>query len=118
MTIRTLILPLTASALLGFLLWRGLGLDPLLSWLIAINLATLLTYGYDKSIAGRGSLRVPERTLLLLALAGGSLGAYLGMRIFHHKTAKGSFQRRFWLVVAIQAVLVLIYVINKLMRVL
>jgi uncharacterized membrane protein YsdA (DUF1294 family) len=40
------------------------------------------------------------------------------MRIFHHKTAKGSFQRRFWLVVAIQAVLVLIYVFNKLMRVL
>jgi uncharacterized membrane protein YsdA (DUF1294 family) len=55
---------------------------------------------------------------LLLALAGGSLGAYLGMHIFHHKTAKGSFQRRFWLVVAVQAVLVLIYVINNTMRVL
>ena len=91
MIMRTLILPLTASALLGFLLWRGLGLDPLLSWLIAINLATLLTYGYDKSIAGTGKWRVPERTLLLLAATGGTVGAYLGMRLFHHKTLKGSF---------------------------
>lgn len=110
MTMRALILPLTASALLGTLLWRGLGLDPLLSWLIAINLAAFFTYGYDKAIAGRGSLRVPERTLLLLALAGGSLGAYLGMRVFHHKTAKGSFKRRFWLVVAAQVCLVMIYI--------
>jgi len=93
-------------------LW--LGLDALLAWLLAVNLVTFLTYGYDKSIAGSGSMRVPERVLLLLALAGGSPAALLGMRVFHHKTAKSSFQQKFWLVLLIQGVLVVIYFLWRL----
>ena len=42
--------------------------------------------GIDKSRAKRGVWRVPERTLFLLPLLGGSIGALLGMRIFRHKT--------------------------------
>jgi uncharacterized membrane protein YsdA (DUF1294 family) len=87
----------------------GLHLDALLSWLISINVVTLLTYGYDKGIAGSGRTRVPERVLLLLALIGGTVGALAGMYLFHHKTAKGSFQRKFWLVVLVQIVLVVLY---------
>ena len=87
----------------------GLRLDALVSWLISINVVTLLTYGYDKWIAGSNRTRVPERVLLLLALIGGTIGALLGMYLFHHKTAKASFQRKFWLVVVVQIALVALY---------
>jgi uncharacterized membrane protein YsdA (DUF1294 family) len=68
-----------------------------------------LTFGYDKSIAGSRRRRVPERVLLWLALILGSLGAWLGMQVFHHKTLKESFRRRFWLVVIIQFIVIILY---------
>ena len=55
-------------------------------WLIAINLVTFAVYGADKRRARRGAWRVPEKTLFLLPLLGGSVGAMLGMRVFRHKT--------------------------------
>ena len=58
----------------------------LLVWLAAVNVVTFAVYGIDKAKAKRGAWRVPERTLFLLPLLGGSLGALLGMRVFHHKT--------------------------------
>ena len=58
----------------------------LLVWLAAINLVTFAVYGIDKAKAKRGTWRVPEKTLFLLPLLGGSLGALLGMRVVHHKT--------------------------------
>ena len=58
----------------------------LLVWLAVINLVTFAVYGIDKAKAKRGAWRVPEKTLFLLPLLGGSLGALLGMRMFHHKT--------------------------------
>ena len=81
-------------------------LDWVQSWLLAVTGITFLTYGYDKLIAGSGATRVPERVLLTLAFAGGTAGALLGMRLFHHKTSKESFLERFWLVVAVQVVVV------------
>ena len=60
-------------------------------WLIVINLAAFAVYGVDKSRARRGAWRVPEKTLFLLPLLGGSIGALLGMRVFHHKTKHWSF---------------------------
>ena len=58
----------------------------LLVWLAVINLVTFAVYGIDKAKAKRGAWRVPEKTLFLLPLLGGSLGALLGMKVFHHKT--------------------------------
>ena len=56
-------------------------------YLAAINLLTFCVYGADKRRAKiPGARRVPEKTLLGLAAIGGSLGALLGMRVFHHKT--------------------------------
>ena len=55
-------------------------------WLLAINLVTFAVYGADKRRAKRGAWRVPEKTLFLLPLLGGSVGALLGMRAFRHKT--------------------------------
>ena len=62
------------------------GWTVLLVWLAAINLVTFAVYGIDKAKAKRGAWRVPEKTLFLLPLLGGSIGALLGMRVFHHKT--------------------------------
>jgi len=55
-------------------------------WLALWNLAAFTAMGVDKSRAKRDAWRVRERTLFLLALLGGSLGAVVGMRAFHHKT--------------------------------
>ena len=62
------------------------GWTVLLVWLAVINLLTFIVYGADKRRARKGKWRVPEKTLFLLPLLGGSSGALLGMRVFHHKT--------------------------------
>jgi uncharacterized membrane protein YsdA (DUF1294 family) len=87
-----------------------LSLDYWLSWLIAVNVVTFLTYRHDKRIAGSRERRVPEKTLLWLALLGGTPGAYMAMQQYRHKTAKKSFKRKFRRVVALQVVLLVIYV--------
>ena len=63
----------------------------LMYYLIVINIAAWLMYGLDKWKAKSGAWRIPERTLLLTALAGGSVGALAGMLLFHHKTRKPKF---------------------------
>lgn len=63
----------------------------LVYYLILVNLAAFILYGTDKSYAKKGARRIPERTLLLWAWIGGSIGAFLGMKIFHHKTLKPKF---------------------------
>ena len=63
----------------------------LIWYLILINIITWIIYGLDKWKARRGKWRVPEKTLLLLALAGGSIGALAAMVMFHHKTHKARF---------------------------
>lgn len=61
--------------------------------LLALNLLAFAVFGIDKRRAGkRGARRIPERTLFLLAGLGGSVGALLGMRIWHHKTLHRSFR--------------------------
>lgn len=52
----------------------------------AINLVTFFVYGIDKYRAKRGAWRIPEKTLFLLPILGGSIGAIAGMKVFHHKT--------------------------------
>ena len=101
---------LALSVLLAAAIRLEIGvLDAVQSWLLATTVVTFLTYGYDKAIAGSKWTRVPEKVLLLLAFVGGTIGALMGMRLFHHKTAKGSFRLRFWLVVAAQIVLLVAY---------
>jgi uncharacterized membrane protein YsdA (DUF1294 family) len=74
-------------------------------WLIAVNVIALLTYGYDKAIAGGHQMRVPEVILLGLAMIGGSPGAFVGMLLFRHKTRKAAFLVPFGLIVALQGAL-------------
>lgn len=63
----------------------------LMYYLIIVNIAAWIMYGLDKWKAKSGAWRIPERTLLLTALAGGSVGAIAGMLLFHHKTRKPKF---------------------------
>ena len=61
-------------------------------YLAVINLATFAVYGVDKRRARRHQWRIRERTLLLLATLGGSLGAWAGMAVFRHKTRHNRFR--------------------------
>lgn len=63
-----------------------MGIRILSVYLLLINVVTFFIYGMDKQKAKRGAWRISETTLLGLAVIGGSVGAYLGMRVFHHKT--------------------------------
>lgn len=70
-------------------------------WLGFLNLAAFAAMGIDKRRAKRDAWRIRERTLFLLALFGGSLGAIAGMWIFHHKT------RHWYFVIGMPAILIL-----------
>ena len=76
--------------------------EPLIAYLIAINLTTFLLYGYDKLIASTQLLRMPEWNLHGLALLGGSPAGLLAQKFFHHKTIKRSFQMVYWIIVLLQ----------------
>ena len=58
----------------------------LVGYLAVINLTAFAVYGADKRRAKKDKRRVPEKTLFLLAVIGGSVGALLGMYTFRHKT--------------------------------
>ena len=61
-------------------------------YILGINVIAFLVYGIDKLKAKRGKWRIPESTLLLLAAIGVSLGAWFGMKEWHHKTMHKTFQ--------------------------
>jgi uncharacterized membrane protein YsdA (DUF1294 family) len=73
---------------LQILLFVDLQLPFYAAWLVGVSLTTLVFYWVDKRLARirRFTIRIPERTLNLLALAGGFAGAWLGRGLFHHKT--------------------------------
>ena len=61
-------------------------------YLLAINAVTFIVYGIDKYKAKKAKWRIPEATLLLLAVLGGSIGAWMGMKVWHHKTMHKKFK--------------------------
>lgn len=60
-------------------------------YLLLINIWGFFIMGFDKRKARRNKWRIPEKEFFLTAAAGGSLGVWLGMRTFHHKTQHKSF---------------------------
>ncbi|MCR5712326.1 MAG: DUF1294 domain-containing protein [Prevotella sp.] len=80
--------------------------NALLYYLIVINVVTFLVYGFDKWKAKQGSWRISEATLLILAVIGGSIGALLGMKIWHHKTMHKMFKYGVPGILIIQIVLI------------
>lgn len=61
-------------------------------YLVAINVIAFILYGLDKLWAKKGRWRVPERSLILIAAAGGSIGAIAAMKVWHHKTKHNKFR--------------------------
>jgi len=111
MVLRHALVSIFVAVAFAAVLVASFALNPWLAWLIGITAATLLTFGYDKVIAGSKWTRVPEVVLLLLTGMGGTLGATVGMFAFHHKTSKASFQMRFWLIVLLQIILIVTYLV-------
>ena len=64
----------------------------ILIYLAAINIVAFFLYGIDKWKAKRNKWRVTEARLLWIAVAGGSIGALLGMKVWHHKTQHAKFR--------------------------
>ena len=77
----------------------------LLIIITVMSLAAFAAFGLDKFKAKAGKWRIPERTLFLLALLGGGIGAFLGMKVFHHKTMHKQFVIGIPVIMVIQAVL-------------
>ena len=96
--------PFSKQSFLMFLPWH----------FIWINFVTVLAYGVDKNAAKKGTWRIPETQLHLLEFLGGSPGAFLAQRIFHHKTKKKTFQISFLFVLALQ--IVIVYYVLKILR--
>lgn len=77
----------------------------ILAYLAAINLAAFAAMGWDKEQARQRARRIPENTLLTLALLGGSIGTVAGQQAFRHKTRKQPFAGLLLMIVALQALL-------------
>ena len=81
-------------------------------FLIGINVLTFLLYGIDKWKARRGKWRIPEDTLIWLAIVGGSIGALLGMYLFRHKTQHRKFTLGVPAILVVQVVLMYFFLMR------
>ena len=77
-----------------------------LYYLLAVNSLTFLLYGIDKYKAKKGRWRISEATLLKMAAIGGSIGAWAGMRTWHHKTMHKKFKYGIPVIIIMQIALV------------
>ena len=84
----------------------------LLIYLLAVNAVTFIVYGIDKYKAKHAKWRISEATLLLLAVVGGSIGAWCGMKVWHHKTMHKKFKYGVPIIFILQVALA-VWIINK-----
>ena len=78
-------------------------------YILGINVITFIIYGIDKLKAKKGKWRIPEASLLGLAVIGGSIGAYFGIKVWHHKTLHKKFKYGIPAIIILQ--LVCIYLV-------
>lgn len=86
-------------------------MDAIFLYVAVTNVIAFLMYGVDKWNAKKGLRRIPEKTLLAIAIIGGSVGAYMGMQVFRHKTKKPKFYIGVPFIFAMQ-IGILIYIYN------
>jgi uncharacterized membrane protein YsdA (DUF1294 family) len=79
--------------------------------LLTFNLLTFIIYGIDKFKAKKSKWRIPESTLLLLAVFGGSIGAWLGLQVWRHKTQHKKFYIGIPMILTLQ-VIATIYILT------
>ena len=75
-------------------------------YLLAINALSFILFGLDKYKAKKGKWRISEATLLMMAVIGGSIGAWAGMRLWHHKTMHMKFKYGIPAIIILQVCLV------------
>ena len=78
-----------------------------LYYLLAVNFIACFVYGIDKWKAKSNKWRISETTLLMLAVMGGSIGAWTGMKLWHHKTMHKKFKYGVPLILIAQIVLMI-----------
>lgn len=78
-------------------------------YLVGMTVLTFLLFGIDKRRARRNEWRIAERTLFLLSIGGGSIGALIDMHYFHHKTKKRVFRYGIPLISIMQLILGITY---------
>ncbi len=98
---------LVSTTVLAYLI-DYLSPNPLLSYLIAVNVVAFFMYAFDKLAAQAGWLRVPEIVLVLLVCAFGFFGAELARNRLRHKTLDVQFRFKYWAAVVLSVVLFLI----------
>lgn len=86
---------------------KGLPLHVVLAYFITVNVLGLVLFGIDKWKAKHDKWRISEATLLSLTAIGGSIGAWVGMKVWHHKTMHKKFKYGIPLVMVLQFVLLL-----------
>ena len=74
-------------------------------YLFAINIVSFFLYGIDKYKAKKNKWRISEATLLMIAVIGGSIGAWVGMRLWHHKTMHKKFKYGIPVIIVMQIAL-------------
>ena len=87
-------------------------MEETICYLLAINIATFFLYGIDKYKAKKGRWRISEATLLLMAVVGGSIGAWSGMRLWHHKTMHKKFKYGIPVIIILQVALAVYLLTN------
>lgn len=80
--------------------------------LTVVNAVAFIVYGIDKYRARNGKWRIPEATLLMLAVVGGSVGAWLGMKAWHHKTRHMKFRYGVPVILLLQIVVATLLYVN------
>ncbi len=79
----------------------------ILLYLAAINIVAFFLYGIDKWKSKHSKWRITEATLLWIAVAGGSMGALFGMKLWHHKTLHTKFRLGIPLILILQIAIAL-----------
>ena len=87
-----------------------------LIYLAVINVVTFFMYGIDKWKAKKSKWRIRETALLGLAVLGGSIGAWLGMKVWHHKTLHKKFKYGVPAIIIVQLALIVYFIITKINR--
>lgn len=88
-------------------------MEILLLYFLFINIVLFIIAGYDKYQALKNKRRIPEKTLFLMALTGGSPGLLTAMLLFKHKTSKTSFIVKFIVILIIQVALIIAFLNYK-----
>jgi uncharacterized membrane protein YsdA (DUF1294 family) len=73
-------------------------------YLLAVNIVNFCLFAWDKRCAQKGAWRIREQNLLMWAIIGGSIGGFLGMHVFHHKTLHLKFKYGFPAIILMQII--------------